>query len=87
MRVKRKIPVKKKRNAFLSTRKKFCRFCVNKVKTIDYKDIKIMEGFVRERGKILSRRISGNCTKHQRGLMEAIKRARFLSLIPYARAI
>lgn len=75
----------KKKNALLSVRKKFCRFCVNKIKTIDYKDMKIMEAFIRERGKMVSSRISGNCAKHQRRLAEAIKRARFLSLIPFTR--
>lgn len=77
--------IKKKRNALLTTRKRFCRFCVNKIRTIDYKDIKLLEGFIKERGKIVSSRISGNCAKHQRRLAEAIKQARFISLIPYTR--
>lgn len=76
--------IKKKRN-LLSTRKRFCRFCVNKVKEIDYKDVKLLENFIKERGKIVSSRISGNCAKHQRRLAEAISRARFLSLVPYTR--
>lgn len=83
VRVKR--VVKKKKNALLSLRKKFCRFCANKVRTIDYKDVKMLEGFVKERGKMVSSRISGNCAKHQRRLCEAIKRARFISLIPFTR--
>ncbi|MFA5410364.1 MAG: 30S ribosomal protein S18 [Candidatus Omnitrophota bacterium] len=83
VRVKRVI--KKKKNALLSVRKKFCRFCANKVRTIDYKDVKMLEGFVKERGKMVSSRISGNCAKHQRRLCEAIKRARFISLIPFTR--
>jgi small subunit ribosomal protein S18 len=82
VRIKRTI---KKRKSLLSTRKRFCRFCVNKVKAIDYKDTKLLETFVRERGKVISSRISGNCARHQRRLMEAVKRARFISLIPFTR--
>ncbi|OGX19837.1 MAG: 30S ribosomal protein S18 [Omnitrophica WOR_2 bacterium RBG_13_44_8b] len=66
-------------------KKRFCRFCADKVKTIDYKDVKRLESFITERGKILTSRISGNCAKHQRRIAEAIKKARFLSLIPYKR--
>lgn len=75
----------KRRDKGLLTRKKFCRLCVNKTKALDYKDIKTLESFVRERGKIVSSRISGNCAKHQRMVAEAIKKARFLSLLPYMR--
>jgi len=85
MRAKTKLPPRKKREAFLPMRKKFCRFCVNKIKTIDYKDVKTLESFIKERGKIISTRISGNCAKHQRRVTEAIKQARFISLIPYVR--
>ncbi|MBM3250243.1 MAG: 30S ribosomal protein S18 [Candidatus Omnitrophica bacterium] len=67
------------------TRKKFCRFCQDKTRTIDYKDLKRLEYFITERGKILSSRISGNCAKHQRSVSEAIKKARFISLLPYTR--
>jgi small subunit ribosomal protein S18 len=69
-------------------KKRFCRFCVgngDKDKAIDYKDIKRLEVFVTERGKIVSSRYSGNCAKHQRRVAEALKRARFLSLLPYIR--
>jgi len=83
IRPRRKI-IKKKSN-LLSTRKRVCRFCINKVRTIDYKDFKGLEAFIRERGKIVSSRISGNCAKHQRRLAEAVKRARFLSLLPFSR--
>ncbi len=76
---------RKKRDFGLASRKKFCRFCVDKVKTIDYKDMKRLETFITERGKILASRISGNCAKHQRWIAEAIKKARFLSLLPYIR--
>jgi small subunit ribosomal protein S18 len=75
----------KKKDMHLVPRKKFCRFCVDKVKSIDYKDAKRLESFITERGKILSSRISGNCAKHQRRIAEAIKKARFVSLIPYIR--
>lgn len=82
VRVKRVI---KKRDILSTVRKKFCRLCVDKVKAIDYKDSRRLEAFMKERGKIVSTRISGNCAKHQRMVAEAIKKARFLSLIPYTR--
>jgi len=85
MRVKTKKIIKKKRDVLSSTRRKFCRLCVDKTKTIDYKDIKRLEAFIKERGKIVSPRISGNCAKHQRRIAEAIKKARFMSLLPYTR--
>lgn len=75
----------RKRESFLPPRKKFCRLCVDKVKTIDYKDARRLEAFIKERGKIVSTRISGNCAKHQRIVVEAIKKARFISLLPYVR--
>lgn len=84
MRVKTKI-IKKKREAHLITKKKFCRFCAKEVKFIDYKDIRLLEGFIRERGKIIPARVSGNCAKHQRRITEALNKARFLALIPYSR--
>jgi len=76
--------VTKKRGPLIA-RKRFCRFCVDKVKFIDYKDTKRLEAFITERGKIVSSRFSGNCAKHQRRIAEAIKKARFLSLVPYTR--
>lgn len=75
-----------KRERFMPVRKRFCRFCVNKVRSIDYKDTKTLEAFIREGGKIISSRNTGNCAKHQRRIAEAIKKARFISLIPYTRA-
>lgn len=75
----------KRKSIHLGLKKRFCRFCVDKVKFIDYKDVKRLEAFITERGKILSSRISGNCAKHQRRIAEAIKKARFISLIPYIR--
>ena len=64
-------------------RKKVCGFCVDKVENIDYKDIARLRRYMSERGKILPRRITGNCAKHQRALTVAIKRARHISLMPY----
>ena len=87
MRVKTKFKKDvKKRDKFMPTRKKVCRFCIDKTKTeIDYKDVRRLEQFIKERGKLVSSRISGNCAKHQRRLVEAVKQARYLSLLPYTR--
>ncbi len=68
----------------LFTRKKVCRFCVDKEVSINYKDVKTLRNFVSERGKIIPRRIVGTCATHQRQLCEAIKRARQISLLPYS---
>ncbi len=64
-------------------RKKVCSFCVDKVDHIDYKDAGQLRRFTTERGKILPRRISGNCAKHQRQVTLAIKRARNIALLPF----
>ncbi|MCQ2513691.1 MAG: 30S ribosomal protein S18 [Ruminococcus sp.] len=64
-------------------RKKVCGFCVDKVENIDYKDIARLRRYMSERGKILPRRVTGTCAKHQRDLTVAIKRARHLALLPY----
>lgn len=64
-------------------RKRVCSFCVDKAEAIDYKDINKLKKYVTERGKILPRRISGNCAKHQRQLTIAIKRARNVALLPF----
>ena len=64
-------------------RRKMCRFCAEKIVFIDYKDVKTLRGFVTERGKIIPRRISGNCAKHQRELTTAIKRSRNIALMPF----
>ena len=64
-------------------RKKVCIFCADKVAYIDYKDSAKLRKFISERGKILPRRISGTCAKHQRELTTAIKRARQVALLPY----
>ena len=65
------------------SRRKVCGFCVDKVTEIDYKDVTRLKKYISERGKILPRRISGNCAKHQRQLTVAIKRARHIALLPY----
>jgi len=65
-------------------RRKVCKFCADKVELVDYKDVRRLRGFVTERGKIIPRRISGSCARHQRGLTHAIKRARTVALLPYA---
>lgn len=64
-------------------RKKVCGFCVDKVENIDYKDIARLRRYMSERGKILPRRVTGTCARHQRELTVAIKRARHLALLPY----
>ncbi|MBN2655089.1 MAG: 30S ribosomal protein S18 [Nitrospirae bacterium] len=64
-------------------RKKFCKFCSNKFPFIDYKDVKVLKNYMTERGKILSRKMTGTCAVHQRELTTAIKRARSIALIPF----
>jgi len=64
-------------------KKKVCSFCVDKIESIDYKDVSRLRRYITERGKILPRRISGNCAKHQRQLTTAIKRARNIALLPF----
>ena len=63
-------------------KKKICRFCEEKVLFIDYKDEKRLQRFTTEQGKIIPRRTSGTCAKHQRMLVKAIKRARYMALLP-----
>ena len=64
-------------------RRKVCSFCVDKVEAIDYKDVATLKKYVSERGKILPRRVTGNCARHQRAITLAVKRARHLALMPY----
>lgn len=64
--------------------KRSCRFCADDVKKIDYKDIAKLKRFVTEKGKILPSRVTGNCAKHQRGVAIAVKRARYVALLPFA---
>ena len=75
---------KQRRGGGFFRRRKVCKFCADKIDDINYKDVKLLSGFVPERGKVLPRRISGTCAKHQRGLRVAIVRARQLALLPYA---
>jgi small subunit ribosomal protein S18 len=64
-------------------RRRVCKFCVEKIDYVNYKDVKLLAPFIPERGKIQPRRISGVCAKHQRALQTAIKRARQIALVPY----
>jgi small subunit ribosomal protein S18 len=73
-------PFQQRRGYF---RKKVCKLCVRKIKDVDYKDVDMLRRFVTDRGKILPRRITGTCAKHQRVLATAIKRARFVALLPF----
>jgi small subunit ribosomal protein S18 len=75
---------KKKRRGF--QRRKVCQFCVNLTMVIDYKSPELLRKFVTERGRIVPRRISGVCAKHQRKLTSEIKRARILALLPFTTA-
>ena len=65
-------------------RKKVCKFCVEKIDNISYRDVRLLQGFVAERGKITPRRLTGVCTTHQRQLSHAIKQSRNIALLPFA---
>jgi small subunit ribosomal protein S18 len=67
-------------------RRKVCGFCVDKIRIADYKDVKRLQRYVSDRGKILPRRRTGTCARHQRSLTTAIKRARHMALLPFAAA-
>lgn len=69
--------------AFRPRKKKVCYFCTNKIDEIDYKDVKTLQRYVSERGKILPRRVTGACAKHQRKVALQVKRARAVALMPY----
>ena len=71
------------RNKFFR-RKKVCKFCTEKIDAIPYRDVRLLQGFVAERGKIVPRRLTGVCTTHQRRLTRAIKQARNIALLPFA---
>ncbi len=71
-----------KKESFFRHRKS-CQFCSDKSNTIDYKDVKLLSRFITERGKMVPARVSATCAKHQRELSTAIKRARFLALLPF----
>ena len=68
----------------LVRRKKVCKFCPEKIDAIPYRDVRLLQGFVAERGKIVPRRLTGVCTTHQRRLTRAIKQARNIALLPFA---
>jgi small subunit ribosomal protein S18 len=74
---------KQKKRKKIFHRRKVCRFCADSSVVLDYKEVKTLQPFITERGKIIPRRISGNCAKHQRKLTLAIKRARMIALMPY----
>lgn len=83
-RIRRKpLPVRKDPNKNLFKRKKFCRFTVGRVARIDYKDVKLLKGFIHENCRITPGRITGTRALYQRQMTVALKRARFLALIPY----
>ncbi|MGB8260718.1 MAG: 30S ribosomal protein S18 [Terracidiphilus sp.] len=65
-------------------RKKVCKFCTDKIDAVSYRDVRLLQGFVAERGKIVPRRLTGVCTTHQRRLTRAIKQARNIALLPFA---
>ena len=65
-------------------KKKFCVFCQNKVDHVDYKDVASLRKFISDRGKIRARRVTGNCTQHQRDVASAVKNAREMALLPYS---
>ena len=71
------------RKRFLFRRRKYCKFCEKKIRFIDHKDLKTLQNYTPERAKVLPRRISGTCAKHQRVLVRAIKRARVIALLPF----
>lgn len=72
---------------FETRKRKTCRFCENRIDVIDYKDERLLRRFISERGKIVPRRISGNCAWHQRRLTTAVKRARHLALIHFTHEV
>ena len=76
-------PAKRGKRNFVR-KKKVCRFCVDKVDYIDYKKAEVLSSFIQERGKILPRRMTGTCARHQRWLTVAIKRAQNIALLPFA---
>jgi len=65
-------------------RKKVCKFCTEKIEAISYRDVRLLQGFVAERGKIVPRRLTGVCTRHQRRLSQAIKQSRNIALLAFA---
>jgi small subunit ribosomal protein S18 len=77
--------IKKKRTNLKVMKKKKCRFCISPELVISYKNERLLGRYVSDRGKIVPRRVSGNCARHQRAVARAVKVARFLAIIPYVR--
>lgn len=74
------------RRRFYFQRRKRCKFCEEKIKYVDYKNVELLQQFTLESGKILGRRLTGTCSKHQRMVDRAIKRARIMALLPYVKS-
>ena len=74
----------KEEKAWKKQKKKFCVFCKDKVAYVDYKDVSLLRKFVSDRGKIRARRVTGNCTQHQREVATAVKNAREMALLPFS---
>lgn len=75
---------KSKREPLRKGKKKYCQFCADKVTYVDYKDIALLRKFMSDRGKIRARRVTGNCSQHQRLVATAVKNAREMALLPYS---
>lgn len=80
---KRGATTKRKSNKERKPKRKSCSFCIEKITSLDYKDTMRLRKYITERGKIVPRRISGNCARHQRALTDAVKRARVIALLPF----
>lgn len=80
--MKKKVFKKKKRSNLLKLKKRRCHFCINKTDHVDYKDVDLLKKFMTDRGKIIPRRSTGACAKHQRKLVRAIGKARNIALVP-----
>ena len=68
---------------FRPYKRRYCRFCEKKIDRVDYREIDLLKSFITDRGKVIPRRISGTCARHQRQLTTAIKRARIIALLPF----
>jgi small subunit ribosomal protein S18 len=74
---------KRRKRQYRRPKRKVCAFCVDKIRFIDYKNMARLRRFVSDRGKILPRRTTGTCSRHQRSVARAVKRARYIALLPY----
>jgi small subunit ribosomal protein S18 len=79
--IKKRVSKRKAKSRFREQAK--CRFCRGKIREVDYKDVGVLDKLTTHQGKMLSRKRSGNCARHQRSTKRAVKRARFLALLPY----